>query len=384
MNALARPPAALLCFAAAWLATSVVQAGVARLPYQGTWKGSIGPDAVMVCFSPLAAQYYGLQQRRGRWLEANAAAQVDDDALRKSLQTGRLALTEKVRDAGNLELRSLAHWQLEPDAQGGLHGTWRNVEGSKKLVVQLERVPAAAQPGRDEQIACDASFYLPIQEAHPVQAKPKQHQGRTYQELRTPIARSLQLPGNTPGIVAFNAYARQWLGEQAVQDYECTRMGGSTWDSTLEPQFWTDTTIVLRDSTPELYCGGAHGFSSEAYPTWNLETGMPIAVWDWLQGGAKSARPEHNPSGDAIRTPLRALLEKNNPRNDSGDECADESEYMEIAQPHPAPQGLVFDTQYSHAMRACNDSITLSWRQVLPLLTPAGKAAMQHWNRGGR
>ncbi len=369
---------------------------MARPSYQGTWRGTIGPDAVMVCLSPLAAQYYGLQHRRGRWLEATgAAAQGRGDALAQALHTGPLALTEKVRDAGNLELRRIAHWLLEPDAQGGLHGTWRSLDGSKKLAVQLERVPAtvattvatpnaASKPRNDDDIACDASFYLPIQAAHPVQTTPKQHQNRTYQELRTPIARSLQLPGNTPGIVAFNAYARQWLGEQAVQDYECTRMGGSTWDSTLAPEFWTDTTIVLRDSTAELYCGGAHGFSSEAYLTWNLEAGRPVVVWDWLQGGAKAARPQHTPSGDAIRSPLRALLEKNNPRNTAGDDCADESEYMEIAQPHPSPQGLVFDTQHSHAMRACNDTITLSWRQVQPLLTPTGKAAMQHWSKGRR
>ena len=375
-------PASLFCAAATLLATAAIAApATAPLAYQGTWKGSIGSQPVMVCLSPLAAQYYHLQQRRGLWLEASSGS---SHALRQALHTGQLALTEKVHEAGSFELRPLAHWQLEPDTQGGLHGTWRDLASSKKLPIQLQRLPTSEQGAPQEDAACDASFYRPIQEAHAVQSHPRQHQGRPYQELRTPVARALQLPGNSPGIVALNAYAHQWLGEQALQDYECTRMGGSTWDRALEPLFWTDSTLVLRDFTPEVYCGGAHNFSSVSYLTWNLNTGTPIMVWDWLQGGAKAAAPQHNPSGDAIRTPLRVLLEKHDPRNAPADDCAEDAEYMEMAQPYPTPQGLVFDTQHSHAMRACNDSISLSWRQLQPLLTPAGKEAMLHWRKAGR
>ncbi|GAB3362569.1 hypothetical protein [Giesbergeria giesbergeri] len=385
MKVLACIPAALLC--TAWLVTiPSSQAGTTAttVPYAGTWKGSIGPHNVMVCLSPQTAQYYSLQQRRGLWLEAKATGQSSEDALAQALQTGQLTLTEQVRDAGSIELRPLAHWQLEPNAQGGLHGIWRDLTGQKKPPIQLTRLPAVAGRQQEDSAACGAQFYAPIQAAHTVQSHPRQYQGRSYQELRTPIARALQLPGNSSGVAAFNAYARQWLGEQAIQDYECTRMGGSTWESTLELVFWTDTTLVLRDFTPELYCGGAHGFSSVSHLTWNLETGLPTVVWDWLQGGAKAAAPQHTPSGEAIRTPLRALLEKHDPRNTPGDDCAEDSEHMEIAQPYPTPQGLVFETLHPHAMRACNDSITLAWRQLQPLLTPTGKTAMQHWRKTNR
>jgi len=370
--------ASLLSAAAIVFATAAP--ATASLVYQGTWKGHIGPQPVMVCLSPLAAQYYHLSQRRGLWLEATSSSQ---DALRLALQTGQLALTEKVHEAGSFELRPLAQWRLEPDAQGGLRGTWRDLAGNKNWPIQLLRVSASGSSGQQEG-ACDAAFYQPIEQAYAATSQPRQHQGHPYQELRTPVARAVQLPGTTPGIMAFNAYVRQWLGEQAVQDYECMRMGGSTWSRALEPVFWTDTTLVLRDSTPEVYCGGAHRFAAVSYLTWNLDAGTPITVWDWLQGGAKATSPAHNPSGDAIRTPLRALLEKHDPRNTPRDDCAEETEYMEIAQPYPSPQGLVFDTLHSQAMRACNDSISLSWSQLQPLLTPAGKAAMQHWRKVGR
>ncbi len=383
---LVRIPAILLC-AATWLAaaTTASHAGTtpAALLYAGTWKGSIGPHAVMVCLSVQGAQYYHLAQRRGLWLEANAPHHNSDEALALALRTGHFNLTEQVRNAGSVELRPLAHWQLAPQAEGSLQGTWQALNGAEKWPVQLSRISTPAAVDADDG-ACAADFYAPIQAAHAVQSRPRQHQGHTYQELFTPIARSLALHGQSAGIAAFNSYARQWLGEQAVQDYECTRMGGSTWESALEPVLWSDTMLVLRDITPELYCGGAHGFSSVSYLTWNLQTGTPVAVWEWLQGGAKSAAPQHNPSGEAVRTPLRALLEKHDPRNTPGDDCAEDTEYMEIAQPYPSPQGLVFETLHSHAMRACNDSIRLGWRQLQALLTPAGKAAMQQWRKSRR
>lgn len=379
-------PAVLRC-AVAGLAVATISgyAGTTStaLTYAGTWKGQIGPHAVMVCLSAQGAQYYHLAQRRGLWLEASSTDRSSDEALTLALHTGHFNLTEQLRDAGSVELRPLAHWQLLPHTEGGLQGTWQALDGAKKWPIQLQRVsaPAATPP---EEAPCDAHFYAPIQAAHAVQSRPRQHQGRTYQELFTPIARSLALPGSSVGIVAFNTYARQWLGEQAVQDYECTRMGGSTWESALEPVLWNDAMLVLRDVTPELYCGGAHSFSAVSYLTWNLQTGTPVAVWDWLQGGAKAAAPQHGPSGEALRTPLRTLLEKHDPRNTPEDDCAQDVEYMELAQPYPTPQGLVFETLHSHAMRACNDSISLNWRQLQPLLTPAGKAAMAQWRKSGR
>lgn len=67
---------------------------------------------------------------------------------------------------------------------------------------------------------------------------------------------------------------------------------------------------------------------------------------------------------------LRRLIEKRNPRDD----C---DALFWLGQPYPTAKGMVFPTSYSHAARACDDEVVIPYKDLMPFLTPAGKAAVQ-------
>lgn len=49
---------------------------------------------------------------------------------------------------------------------------------------------------------------------------------------------------------------------------------------------------------------------------------------------------------------------------------------MAVSAPVPTAHGLSFASRHGHALRLCDDDITLPWKDVVPYLTEAGKAGM--------
>ena len=50
-----------------------------------------------------------------------------------------------------------------------------------------------------------------------------------------------------------------------------------------------------------------------------------------------------------------------------------------VQPPYPSAQGLVFNTHFFHAMRACNDEVPLGWKQLWPNLSTEGCAAAKQF-----
>ncbi len=351
-------------------------------PHVGAFEGTIGQSRIRACFSGYgAAQYYYLRHHAGIRLEM---AGVEDDALRfdaakAALEDGKIDFFEATGTWAKASEAS-GFWSLRADA-AGWSGEWRSPDDRKRLPIALKRLP-----GSDGALLpdgqCPPSHFAPLRDDLRITYADAAFDGHAYRTLTTTAATAMDLPGTPPAAKAIHDYAIRWLQDQAMFGYECAIDNGGgniALDRTLAPVAWNAHHLVMSDSLPETYCGGAHGFFEQNHVVWDLAHGEQIDTWTWIRNGEDALRVTEAEDGELIRSAFLQLLHAHHPRNVADDECAEFVEQASIAPPYPAPTGLVFPTTFFHAMRACGDDITLTWEQAAPHLTDAGRAAMRAW-----
>lgn len=379
-----------LAVAVAYLAAFTAVTARAEVPVPaGAWKGTVGPAAVMVCFAEAGeSSYYYLRHKRGIHLWPSGEESDDSqsaEAIAKAWRSGRFELDERVPTTGADDKVS-GHWQLEAKSPTEVTGTWTAPGGGKKAPISLRKVTSAAPQAPTDGGACEPAYYEPIRAAIQLKYQPTQFDGHAYREVSSDEATSMEVPANLPHADDFNRYALAWLRDQSVTAYDCNMGrsdggGGEPIGSSLRPVVWTPQFLVLQDLTPEIFCGGAHGSSSLSYVTWSIERGKLIDTWDWVQGGQRSLVAHAGTQGRPITSGLFRLIERAHSRNVEGDDCQDVLDQMSVQAPYPTNQGLVFATDFFHAMRACNDEVTISWKQVAPYLSAEGRIRAENWSR---
>ena len=382
-----RIAALALALGATWLPAAVHAQDIPT----GAWKGTIGQAQVMVCFTDYRqAQYYYLRHRRNIPLVPPQAASEPSDspeAIAQSWKAGDFRLEETVPGA-NGEGRVSGRWLLQATSPTQITGTWTAPDKGKAQPISLRKAtptPAteSAQLGGD----CEPAFYEPLLAAMRLKREPATIGSHSYQTVSSDEATTLQVPAELPHAKALNHMAMQWLRRQSVLSYDCSAGRGSRGfassdepiGSTLTPVLWTQAYLVLQDSMPEIFYGGAHGSSSLSYMTWSWTQGRAVDTWAWLQGGEKSLIAHQSKNGQPIPSGLLRLITRLHPRNTEGDDCREVLGMMSVQAPYPSAQGLVFNTDFFHAMRACNDEVPLSWKQLWPYLSTEGRAAAQQF-----
>lgn len=332
-----------------------------KLPYAGTWKGTLGKNQVMVCFNDLDGQYYYLRHKQGIFLQREE--QGDE-------------WHENVRSAGQNTETGI--WKPRQAGKGEIRGVWVNPATREELPLALHRVE-----GTDRNYGCGPAFYQPIVEA--VQFKYSAGSGGM-RAITAGTAEAFELPESTRNAKKINAFILGWMKGVAIESYECEMGGGEPMEKTLSLVFQSSDWLVMRDAMPDTYCGGAHPDFSISYLTFDLNTGETINPWSWLKDGDQSygddagdEDEEENGNGNGeqgAKTParkqpsFRQLINKLNPREDCGAP-------MYLSTPYPTASGLVFPTGYSHAERACGDEVQVSYQDLRPFLSPAGKKAVR-------
>lgn len=347
----------------------------------GTWKGRIGPAEVMLCITDTGdAQTYYLRHRRGITLAAPNEAAGTPEAMRQAWQAGRLELLEQEKQVDR-STRITGRWQLAPRSGTEAAGTWSDPAGTRSLPITLTRLPGDA--GHDPRMpgtGCGPAFYEPLRAAVRVKASPARLGDRPYRMIESEQATAFEVPPDTPHAARLNRFTLDWVRDQAARAFDCDLMRGgppSPLGATLEPVWWTDRFLVMRDTLPETYCGGAHGFWSIQSITWSVPQGRVVDTWTWLRGGEKALEARTGADGQPARSPLFRLLARHHPRNAKDDDCREVMDHMSVDAPTPGPDGLTFQTSFFHAMRACGDEVKLTWEQVAPHLSAAGRAVRE-------
>lgn len=346
----------------------------------GTWKGRIGTAEVMLCITDTGdAQTYYLRHRRGIGLTTPTEAAGTPEAMRQAWQAGQLVLQEQEKQVDR-STRITGRWQLAPRTGTEAGGTWTDPAGTRSLPITLTRVGSGATSDpRVPGTGCGPAFYDPLRAVR-VKTSPANLGDRAYRQVASDQATAFEVPPDTPHAARLNRYAMEWLRDRATQAFDCDLMRGgppAPLGAELLPVWWTERFIVMRDTLPETYCGGAHGFWSIQSITWSVPQGRVLDTWAWLRGGQKALEARAAPGGQTTPSPLFRLLVRHHPRNVKDDDCREVMDHMSVDAPTPSPEGLTFQTSFAHAMRACGDEVKLTWQQVAPHLSAAGQAVRE-------
>lgn len=354
----------------------------------GIWRGSIGDSQVMVCLeSPDTlndSMYYYLRHRFSIPLQTND----------NSGATWNEASPDGQASDGS---KPVATWTLQLPVGDVMNGTWSAEDGSHKASIKLTRV---ADAGTSLGTGCDAVDGSPSRLAFnaPRVASQKLSVSQSPDGLRTISALNgnisfVELPTSIPHAARFNAAMHDWFAGQIAGYYECASSsfkGIPDYNEAYAIDLLMPPWLVAQE-TYSAFCGGAHPSGGTAgYTVWNLDTGKTVNPWDFIKDSHWDYLKEVNHcdnTSDCLRRPptgLAAIIVARFKHDNADDsDCTDAIDRnLNYLQLHPEKTGLAFSTTFPHVIQACDEEISLSWKQLMPFLTPKGKDAMRSLQQG--
>ena len=309
-----------------------------EVPYAGVWQGYIGKSKVQVCFSSENSQYYYLKHLRGIVL-------VENKKSPPFTEWG--------------EFKETGTWKLGETTGSSLIGSWNDYAGTRQLEIKLSKVAELAKPGKDDYYPCGKEYYRPIENSVRRSYTQAKFKDIIYREIKTDSGDAFELPNLFAGASEFNNFVWYWIKQQSVNAYSCQLNGGGGWHKELRPLVWSEKYLVVEDSLPDIYCGGAHNDWQTDFYTFDIQRGKKIDTWSWLKNREQSVKRVH----EGKQTGLRSLIEKVSPRKECGG-----LEYVTVGPPHPTKEGLVFP----FSVLPCETDALISYKALTPYLTSSG------------
>ncbi len=333
-------------------------------PGVGVWQGTLGKQAVTVCFNDASyGAYYYQRHLRALHLEQADAAKPGWSEGGGQGETGR--------------------WSFSDIKPQSLTGQWTDPAGNHAAPVALTRIPLAA--GSDDAPCGSDAFNAPRESAPKItQGAAQVVDGKHYRIVtaraenmaETSVATiELLEPGAT--IAAINGEFRKALPQNAAglkAFYECNRQSLSgfaqegEYSQRVEPTLWTSRFLVVTTSENDS-CGGAHPSFGQTSQIWDLQSGKIVDIVPWFTPDALD--PAEHTATDKLQ---RVILAASAP---SDADCKDALETSHAYIIRPAKAGMVFVPDLPHVVQACADDIVVPYGKVQPFLSPAGKAAVQ-------
>lgn len=351
------------------LGLAIAVPAAAAPPEDGVWQGKIGTLAVRVCLMDSSASwprgsYYYLSQLEPIPLSRPEGNPVwaEDGAVK-------------------------AHWTIASVTPERITGTWSS--GTRSLPLSLTRVPMGDDGELDG--ACQSDAFLAPRIAAPrVVAQPARAGNFAYTKLQYQVGKSfedvdlatMQIPVQRPGDAAINRTLRKQIdpAEGWVDYLGCMKgaigLSGTDGEMVLgvEPSFVSSEWLGVEISQGG-FCGGAHPYNSSEHRLFDRVSGKEVQLAQWLAPKGMTARWDAGARYWETRLldPLRQLVVKAlAPVADA--ECAGVVEDAETWDLALTPQGIRFEPSLPRVVMACGDSVELSFAQLAPFLSPAGKA----------
>jgi hypothetical protein len=373
-------------------------AAPAATPLAGVWTGSIGKQAVTVCFNGF---FYGT----GNYYYHRYLSPIR--LVSSGAEPGG-KWSEWKEENGT--------WRLHGDPQSGtIEGTWISPDPSRTLPIKLTRGAFEAREFKNGlDFSSDACASNAYNEALEFPRKPLFGPARTvngvkYRKVAVNIVRpekfcdygqslcmeTVELLGNTPPVMAINEQMRKHsipVPEFLLELSGCRRAElGRRGDDGVTAQEVRVSVIKRWLAVSRRYssnCGGDRGHSSEYEYIWNLDTGEPEDLFSWFQGGESTRRgilgggvlPE--PLAEFVSTRIgaggRDHLGPEDILRCYGDRGPNEYGYeLQLFD-----GGIVFKAP-SFEDGACGDSCEITFGELRPFLNEKGKAAAALFRKSG-
>ena len=375
------------------LLSSVQIASAGNLSIAGVWKGTVGKQAVMVCFTPsnVDSQYYYVDHLIGIHLTpVNVEGNSDMNWSEGS------------------EEQVTGYWLIDHASKSHVQGQWQDKDRTSSLPIELTLVKAGNEQSGDCQYALltdgteslVTAFNEPRIAAASTTIDEALFEDKHYQKITTVVGQdagstatstSLILPDSVPNAPVINRFARQWLAAQVAEIYsqlqanekgETVFIGGG---AELTPLFWTGHWLVVEEASSE----GMHGryFSHHTY---DLETGKPVEVYtSWFKSGVldieqreenqQDVKPLDNLATIVINEYKKARIASYPPgsADAANDECISGDVSPGFSDTYPGKEGMVFALSFCGYCRPCEDNVIIPYEQLLPYATDAGNKAIK-------
>lgn len=290
-----------------------------------------------------------------------------------------LVLLEDVPDpADKGQGKPVPRWQLQAPVGDQLQGEWLAADG-RKLSLALRRLPVA-----QGELPCSSmAMHGALIKLKAVNGEAQRYQGKAYRQKSLEIFNAPQyglqiveiLEGGAGRAGINQQLGRQYLslGSKAQELYACRlqvwrrKMPGfeGEWRSQQELVFWNAHYLSIVQQI-NIDCDGRIYADHEAF-TFSWPQGQKIAPLHWL---SKERR---------ARQAWRKLLHKNFPEMSDPEQCMEGANPPEPDRAWLSEKGVVFaisEKNFSLARRACARNVTLSVQELWPLLSAAGRNAL--------
>lgn len=362
-----------LGIAALALLAAVPAQAAAKPTLEGVWKGTIGKLPVQVCLAVDSTDW-----ARGSYYYHSQKVPI------------RLERAEKGKhwqETG--EKGAAARWDIANAGPARVTGKWS--KGKTVLPIALTRV-AMGDDGELDGPCQSNAYFAPRVTAPQVAARPVQGGKLTYTRLDYTVGKqfaeveiaSFQLPMVQPGDKAINAALRALIDPKSDTIDYLGCMKGSVALSGVDgemamvavPSFVSDDWVAVSIASMGS-CGGAHPYSDNSHRLFDRRSGKEVELGLWL--APKGMTVEREAGSDwadrRITEALRNLVVTRF-KFDGEAECRDvvgQATYWDIAL---TPTGIAFEPSLPHVAQACGEYVTLTFADLAPFLSDAGKAGV--------
>jgi len=303
----------------------------------GVWQGTIGEQAIVVCFDDNDTGSYYYEQH------------------------GRTLLLERSESSGMLEERTgydssrpaNGQWQVAIES-GELHGQWSPAaKAGPALPIRAHRLPAA-----DDESCDSPAFDAPRLAADRLVSRRSEQEG-----MRVELAKArgvgverLQLVGGDATTRFINGQLDAAFRRYLIDAYNCNSFDGpGDYSVTPSIEFSGARWLVVRMDNGS-YCGGAHPNWSADFLVFARSSGEQVDTLEWFD------------VPDARAAEFWRLFAS---RVDTQNECAEAwSGGNVFVTVRPSPRGVRIAPFLSHAEGACVETAELSLDEARPYLSP--------------
>ena len=347
----------------------------AKPAWHGVWQGTIGALPVQVCLDKGGGDwkhgvYFYLSRKKPISLDHESDGSWSERAGSGGKESGR--------------------WVLAASPNGDLRGQWQN--GSRILPIALTRT--GGKEGQED--ACTSrAFIAPLVQAVKTITKRKARERFIYSELIYDVGSNfsdVSISGfsyapTQPGDKAINAALRldpfKSVGDA---DYlSCFQGSFGSLGTSGDFHFSNGPSMATRDylvvsKSAGGFCGGAHPYHDSFYITYDRQSGKEVKLEKWLAIPLPSSFQEEGSAASAKRTErLKALIMKH--FTFDGSECRGDVESAFSWQLGLTRTGLIFTPSLPHVAAACIDDAHVTFAELAPFLSPAGRAGVARLKR---
>jgi hypothetical protein len=351
---------------AAAAATAALAAPAAAAPaWEGVWQGTIGALPVRAC----------LVQRD--WGAFGAYYYVSHLKL---IPLNGAKNGSPFREGAMEEDPKAARWTIAAAGAGALSGQW--AQGDRTLPIRLTRMEGVAT---DEFPCTSMTFHRPRLSGIGTVSQRATKDGISYTRLiLDPRGRfgdvkveTFQLDGSSAPVRAINASLHAPFAGDPPEWFDCLRsaleqnsLEGDIDDVTVPRLITARWLVATRQS--DSYCGGAHPDEASEPLLFDLSTGRPVDLHDWLN--AKAIKRERFGSGadeaKELTPEFRSVLLARWKPADT--ECGDPVREADFWTIELTRTGLVFRPELAHVVQACADDVALPFARLRPYLSAEG------------